>query len=74
MGRRKAAYGFGANWIKTGFLVSHRLIMGKLLSEDSDFIYDRSFVKLAGNECSHKISDEFDFGPDRTIHFGVTRP
>ena len=30
-------------------------------------------VKLAGNEDSHKISNEFDFGPDQTFHFGVAR-
>ena len=43
---------------------SHRLIMGTCCSEDSDFMFDRIFVKLAGNEDSHKISDEFDCGPD----------
>ena len=25
---------------------------------------------LAGIEDSHKILDKFDFGPDRTLHFG----
>ena len=32
------------------------------------------FVRLAGNEDSHKNLDKFDFGLDRTINFGVTRP
>ena len=32
------------------------------------------FVKLAGNQDSHKISDEFEFLPDRISHFGVTCP
>ena len=41
---------------------------------ESDFIFDRIFLILAGNENIDKISDEFDFGPDWTIHFGVTRP
>ena len=41
---------------------------------DNYFIFDRSFVVLAGNEDSHKISDQLDFRPNRTIHFGVTRP
>ena len=34
----------------------------------------RIFVKLAGNQDSHKISDEFEFGLDRISHFGVTCP
>ena len=40
----------------------------------SPFIFDRIFVKLAGNQDSHKISDEFEFQPDRISHFGVTCP
>ena len=40
----------------------------------SDFIFDRIFVKLASNEDSHKISDEFDFGLDRIVYCGVIRP
>ena len=31
------------------------------------------FIKL-GNEDRHKISDEFEFQPDLTSHFGVTCP
>ena len=27
-----------------------------------------------GNQDKHKSSDEFDFGPDQTTHFGVTCP
>ena len=34
----------------------------------------RIFVKLAGNEDRHKSSNEFEFRPDRIIHFGVIRP
>ena len=30
--------------------------------------------KVAGNQNRHKSSDEFDFGPDQTTHFGVTCP
>ena len=37
-------------------------------------MFDRIFIKLAGNEDSIKVLDKYDFGPDRTIHFGVTRP
>ena len=39
----------------------------------TSFFY-RIFVMHAGNEGKHKILDEFDFGPDRNIHFGVTHP
>ena len=38
------------------------------------FIFDRIFIKVAGNQARYKISDEFDFGPDRTVHVGVTCP
>ena len=31
-------------------------------------------VKLASNQDSHKISDEFDFGPDQIIQFRVICP
>ena len=30
--------------------------------------------KLEGNQDSHKISDEFEFRQDQTLHFGVTCP
>ena len=36
--------------------------------------FDRVFVKLAGNEDRHKSSNEFEFGSDRNIHFGVICP
>ena len=32
------------------------------------------FVKLAGNKDRYKISDELEFGPGGTFHYGVTRP
>ena len=32
------------------------------------------FVKLAGNQDRHKISDVFEFWPDQTSHFGVIYP
>ena len=41
--------------------------------EDGEFSFDRIFIKLAGKEDNHKISDEFEFGPDWTVHFGVIR-
>ena len=52
--------------------ISNRLIVGKWCLQASSFIFDRIFVKLAGNQDSHKISDEFEFRLDRISHFGVT--
>ena len=53
---------------------SHRRIMGKSCLHASSFIFDRIIIKVAGNRDRHKSSDEFDFGPDQTTHFGVTLP
>ena len=53
--------------------ISHRLIMGKWCLQASSFIFDQVFVKLAGNQERHKISNELEFRPDRISHFGVTR-
>ena len=38
------------------------------------FIIDWIFVNLAGNQDSHKFSDEFELWPDRTSHFEVICP
>ena len=46
--------------------------MGKCCLHASSFIFDRIIIKVAGNQDRHKSSDEFDFGPDQTTHFGVT--
>ena len=54
--------------------ISHRLIMGKWCLQASSFIFDRIFVKLAGNQDSHKVSDEFEFQLDPVSNFGVTCP
>ena len=54
--------------------LSHRLIMGKWCLQASSFTFDRIFVKLAGNQDSHKISDEFEFWLDQISHFGATCP
>ena len=48
--------------------------MGKCCLHASSFIFDRITIKVAGNQDRHKSSDKFDFGPDRTTHFGVTCP
>ena len=54
--------------------ISHRLIMGKWCLQASPFIFYRIFVKLAGNQDSHKISDKFEFWLDRISHFRVICP
>ena len=48
--------------------------MGKWCLQASSFIFYRFFIKLAGNQDSHKISDEFEFWLDRISHFGETCP
>ena len=35
-------------------------------------VFDRIFFILAGNEDMHKISDEFEFPPDRTTDYRVS--
>ena len=47
---------------------------GKCCPIDNYSIFDRSFVRFAGNKGILKISEMFDFGPDQTIHFGFARP
>ena len=54
--------------------ISHRLIMGKWCLHAISFIFDRTIIKVAGNQDRHKSSDESDFGQDQTTHFGVTCP
>ena len=49
--------------------ISHRLITRKWCLQASLF-----FVKLAGNQDRHKISDKFEFRLDLISHFGVTHP
>ena len=48
--------------------------MGKYCLHAGSFIFDRIIIKVAGNQDRHKSSDEFDYGPDQTTHFGVTCP
>ena len=50
------------------------LTIGKWCTQASSFILYRIFVKLAGNQDRHKISNEFEFRPDRISHFRVTFP
>ena len=48
--------------------------MRKLCLHASSVIFDRIIIKVSGNQDWHKNSVEFDFGPNQTIHFGVTCP
>ena len=48
--------------------------MGKCCLHASSFIFDRIIIKVAGNQDRHKRWVEFEFGPNRTTHFGVTCP
>ena len=41
--------------------------LGKKIPDDSDFMFDRIFIRPAGNKDSNKILDEFEFWADRTI-------
>ena len=49
-------------------------MMGNWCLQASSCIFDRIFVKLAGNQNRHKISHEFEFWPDRISHFRVVCP
>ena len=50
------------------------LIWGKRCLRANTFSFDPIFIKVAGNEDGHKISDEFEFWPDQTTPFGVRCP
>ena len=69
---RTTDYGVSCPWASKKN--SHRFIMGKWCLHASPFIFDGIIIKVAGNQDRHKSSDEFDFGPDQTTHFGVTCP
>ena len=53
----------------------HWLILGKMMSSPflGCFWFD-PFLILTGNNDMHKISDEFEFRPDRTTDYGVSCP
>ena len=53
---------------------SHMVKKGKCCYHFSALIFDWIFIILAGNEDSPKILTKFDFGPDDTLHCGVTCP
>ena len=59
------------NWFPHQPISPINLNWGKCCPEDSDFIFYWIFIKLAGNEDSLEISDEFDFGPDQSILYSL---
>ena len=69
---RTTDYGVSCPWASKKN--PHILIMGKCCLHASSFIFYRIIIKTAGNQGRHKSSEEFDFGPDQTTHFGVTCP
>ena len=46
----------------------------KDVSTFSQLFFIPILLILAGNEDMHKISDEFEFRPDRTTDYGVSCP
>ena len=74
-GGGKAAQGFGADRIKTGFHSNQKLpdLMVKMLWTLAASVLIGSSLILQVTKAV-KISDEFDFGPGETVHFGVTCP
>ena len=44
---------------------------GKCCLDNSDLLFDRLFIRLAGNMDSYKILDKFHIGADQTIHMRV---
>ena len=69
---------FWAEWIKTGF---HGYRKPQLTYNGSkrclhlfSVAFDRILFILAGNQDMHKISDEFEFWPDRTTDYRVSCP
>ena len=67
---RTTDYRVSCPWASKKFPIE----MGKWSLHASAFIFDWIIIKVAGNQDRHKSSDEFDFGPDQTTHFGVTFP
>ena len=67
-----ADYGVSCPWASKKFPI--RLTMGECCLHASLFVFDRIFIKVAGNQDRYKNSVEFDFGQDQTTHFGVTCP
>ena len=53
------------------FRVTYPLAPQRYCGLDSAFSFDRILFKLAGHQDRHKILDEFDFRPDRSIASGL---
>ena len=48
--------------------------MGKVCSDDSNFIFERIFIKFADNKDRHKTSDSIEYVTLSVINIKVTRP
>ena len=60
------------NWFPWQQKAPIDLSWGKWCLPLFSFVFDPIFLILAGNEDMHKISDEFEFWPDRTTDYGVS--
>ena len=61
-------------WMSMATESPHWLIMGKMVSPLFSVAFDPILFILEGNEDMLKISDEFEFWPDRTTDYGVSCP
>ena len=70
------ALGFGIDWIKTRISLESEtpLIMWKRCLHLVFVVFYQIFFELADNEDKHKISDEFQFRPDRINPYRVRYP
>ena len=69
--------GFGADSVKTVIAMAmetSQCQLEKPCLHAVTFSFDLIFVKLAGNQDWHKISDEFEFWLYQVTDFGVMRP
>ena len=75
---RKAALGFGLNWIKTLVSMatnsSHRVIMEKQCFHFFSAVFHPILFILAGNDDMHGSSQEFEIQPDLITDCGVSCP
>ena len=73
---RKAALGFGPDWIKTPVSMatdsSHRVIMEKMVLSLFHSCFSSNLFILAGNNDMHGSSEEFEIQPDWTTDCGVS--
>ena len=60
-----------ADWIKTQVSIATLTYNGENNVSTFSVVFNQLFFKLAGNGDRHKISEEFEFRPDRTTPYAV---